>query len=595
MNKKIDIYSAINNLPNELITPEIYEAGIKEANIKILDLLPEEYLTEDNINAILDSKENNYSWNTFSLSAIPEKAKTQKVCNAAVEKSLDNYLTVPEKKRTNDMLLKIMGRAENHIHFLSHVPASTWDEKAVYTGILSIYNSGGTLYNYGRSYPRSTTNKETQMKLIQILLAYVPEEIKTKSFYFGFFATSMDVKDVDFLTPNKYKKADYYLEMGKKSIGNVPVEKLTYDIIKAALLSNNNPEGSFWGGWREETHIKEPMLKLMDDKMADIIVKRCPDNLSLLPEEFQTKNRLILALETNISNSSGSRNASRIYSSFDISKFDDDICKAVIRQEEYDCPKFAPEIWTDDFVNYCMENAKSYWWFRQMPKELQTQEIADKALDASIRNIEYIKPEFISYETAVTVFRYCNSYDRSRYEYREYTPKHYMDDFNMETGLPKEFFGGETTYFDLRNNRDNYKYCQIGECYIGLFIDKDGRNEYNRLIMTRRTPMQIKPSIVFNRTIGTFHKTWLEKLVADNDSLFAKPVPAKGLKSSQTNPYMNVQIIDSIDRIKIYGHSFLGETLLYTVTIDGYNNEYASLDEARQICKKNVEELEIAS
>ena len=88
MNKKhIDIYDAINSLPDELITPEIYKAGIKEGNIKLLDLLPEEYLTEDNINAILDSENNKYSWHTFSLSAIPEKARTQKVCEIAVEKS----------------------------------------------------------------------------------------------------------------------------------------------------------------------------------------------------------------------------------------------------------------------------------------------------------------------------------------------------------------------------------------------------------------------------------------------------------------------------------------------------------------------------
>lgn len=588
--KHTDIYQAITNLPDELITREIYEAAVEEGKIQLLNILPPEYLTEENINKILDKNAESYSWSSFSLSSIPEQCRTQKVCDAAVKKSLNNYLTVPGDKKTNDMLLKIMGCAEKYIHFLSEIPTATWDENAVYSGIKSIYNSGNSSTRY---YSSASAGKETQMKLIQILLAYVPEPIKTKAFYFGLFSLSMDVMDIDFLIPHKYKKTDYYLEMAKKSVRSVPVEKLGYDVIKAALLSEKNSETDFWGGWKEQGLVKEPMLELMDAEMADIVINRWPSKLPEIPVEFQTKSRLIAALD---SKKEGSRNVDRIYGSFDITKFDDDICRAIVRQEEYQCPEFAPEIWTPDFVAYCMENATSYYWFRQMPKTLQTQEIVDKAMEASIGNIKYVERQFISYETAVTVFRYCDSWNRSNYEYREYAPKHYLDDFNMETGLPREFFGGETTYSKLKDGRDNYKYCQIGECYIGFFIDKDGRDEYNRLVMTRRTPMQIRPSIIFSRTIGTFHKTWLEKLVADNDPQFVKPIPAKGLKSYQVNPYMDVQVADTVEGSKIYGHSFLGETLFYTVVINGCNNEYRSLDEARLICKEKAEpELEIAS
>lgn len=588
-NKHIDIYDAITNLPDSLITKEIYEAAIEEGKIQLLNILPQEYLTEENINKVLDKNVESYSWNSFSLSSIPEHCRTQKVCDVAVKKSLSNYLTVPDDKKTNDMLLEVMGSAEKYIHFLPSVPAITWDENAVYSGVKSIYNSGSSNSRY---YSSSSASKETQMKLIQIMLAYVPEAIKTKSFYFGLFSTSMSVEDTDFLVPQKYKKSNYYLEMAKKSIQNVPVEKLNYEVIMAALLSENNHETDFWGGWKSKSEVKEPMLELMDTDMADIVIGRWPSKLSEIPEVFQTKSRLITALDSKKENS---RDADRIYGSFDIKTFDDDICRSIVRQEEYQCPEFAPEIWTRDFIDYCIENATSFYWFKQMPKELQTQEIVDRAMDASIHNVKYVEPQFISYETAITVFRYCDSWDKSNYEYREHTPKHYLDDFNMETGLPREFFGGETTYFKLKEGRNNYKYCQIGECYIGFFIDKDGRTEYNRLIMTRRTPMQIRPSIIFSRTVGTFHKTWLEKLVADNDPLFVKPIPEKGLKGYQQNPYMDVQVADIIEGIKIYGHSFLDETLFYTVIINGCNNEYATLDEARQICKERIEELEEAS
>ncbi|MDR1459107.1 MAG: hypothetical protein LBI60_02720, partial [Bacteroidales bacterium] len=358
--KSINIYDAINSLPDELITPEIYEAGIKEGNIKLLDLLPEEYLTEENINAILDSEKNNYSWQAFSLSAIPEKARTQKVCEAAVEKSLNNYPVVPIAKRSNSMLIALTTSAEKHIHLLHLVPESSWDIETVRKGLSSIYNSseGSSNYRYSSS---NSSDKKNQMRLVQIFLSYVPEGLKSKSFYFDLFSTSMNVKDIDFLVPGKYKKTDYYLEMGKKSIGNVPVQKLTYDIIKAGLISDKNCESDFWGGWNNKSLVKEPMLDLMDEEMANIIVEKWPNKLPELDAKFQTKNRLILALKAN----KDRHNADRIYGKFNIAKFDDDICRAIIRQEEYKCPEFAEHIWTTDFVDFCLENAHSYYWFKK--------------------------------------------------------------------------------------------------------------------------------------------------------------------------------------------------------------------------------------
>lgn len=591
MNKKhIDIYDAINSLPDELITPEIYKAGIKEGNIKLLDLLPEEYLTEDNINAILDSENNKYSWHTFSLSAIPEKARTQKVCEIAVEKSLANYPVVPVPKRSNSMLIALTQSAERYIHFLHLVPESSWDADTVRKGVCSIYGSGESSSNY-RYSSSSSSDKKNQMRLIQVFLSYVPEQFKSKSFYFSLFSTSMNVKDVDFLVPNKYKKADYYLEMGKKSIRNVPVEKLTYNVIKVALLSNNIYDGDFWGSWNDKSLVTEPMLKLMDGEMADIIVKKWPSKLPDLPEEFHTKNRLILALETN----KDRHNADRIYKNFNVEKFDDDICRAIIRQEEYQCPDFADHIWTPDFVDFCLENTKSYYWFRKMPVRLQTQKMINTVLQHCISNIQYTKPEFVTYEFAVEAHRYKRNESDNKYDYREYVPKHYLEDFQLQTGLPVDFFGGETTYTDLREKRKNHHYCQIGESYVGFFVDKDGREEYNRLMMTRRSPMQFKPSIVFSRIIQTFHVSWFEKLIADNDPQFTLPVPEKGLKGKQRNKYMGVSHVDTVNGTKIYAHSLMGANVLYTAeTVEGAYYEATSIESIKENVRKEEKKYEVA-
>ncbi len=134
----------------------------------------------------------------------------------------------------------------------------------------------------------------------------------------------------------------------------------------------------------------------------------------------------------------------------------------------------------------------------------------------------------------------------------------------MDTGLPKEFFGGETSFSGLKENYKNYSYFVAGDCYVGFYADKDYGNTYNRVIMTRRTPMQIKPSIVLNRTVSTFHKTWLEKIISDNDPQFAKPQVEKGVKGKQVNLYMGVRFIETYHNVKIYAHTFLGETVMYT-------------------------------
>ncbi|GAB6119598.1 hypothetical protein [Dysgonomonas termitidis] len=585
-----DIYEAIKKLPKELVTPEIYRAAINEANIALLNILPKEYMTDDNINLILDNAKG-YSFDTFSLSSIPEIARTQKVCDMSVGKSLENYFKVPEEKRSVYMLEQIIGSAHKHLHYLPLVPEKNWDAQIALDGVKSIYSSGSSSssYSYGRrgGYSNSSSSdKKVQMKLIQILLAYVPDVIKDKSFYFSLFNTSMAVEYIAFLTPDKYKKNDYYAEVGKKDILSVPQDKLNYDVLKAALLSGNNRVHDFFD---EKKGLRQPLLDVMDDEMADIIVKDSPGRLSDLPQKFWKKSRLILA----INSEKDSYKTKYIYDKFDASKFDDEICRAIVLKQNYESPEFAPQIWTQDFINFCMENCKDYYWFRRLPVELQTQEMVNTILGKYISKIQYARQDLVTYDLAVEAYKDVDTWSK-KHKLEEYIPARYFQDFTMETGLPKEFFAGKCSYEEVREKHGNYTYCEIGEAYIGFFADKDGRFECNRLVMTRRSPMSIKPSIVFSRTVSTFHKTWFEKLIADNDPQFVKPVPAKGLKGKQVNPYLDVRLVDTADGTKIYAHSLMNANVLYTA---GDNNEYeaVSLDLIKRKLKKETAEYEIAS
>lgn len=576
MSKTTDILKAIQNLPDELITPEIYNAGIQEGQIEILNLLPPDYLIEENINTVLDQKK--YSWSGYDLNRIPENARTNRICEVAVEKKTSNYLDVPKEKRTNNMLKSLVSNAESLLHYFVEVPLNTWDEEAIYTGIKSIYRSGESSgYGY-RGYSSGWSDKKTQMKLIQIFLYYVPDKFKTIPFYLGLFTqTGMDIKHIGFLVPDKFKKHSYYVELSKKNIKAVPIDKLTSVILKVALQSEKNNTHTFFN---EGIGIKEKMFELMDDEMAELVLKKSPSYLDELPKKFQTKNRLILALE----NHKDSYNLNNVYSKYDTTKFDIDICKALVKKDTQ-CPQFAESIWRQDFVDFCLENAPSFEWFKQMPARFQTQDMVNKAVRHSLWKLEYVLPEFISFDIAAEAFRSKSSYNG--FEYRKFVPAHYLSNFKMETGLPVEFFAGERTYSELRERRENYTYCIIGDCYIGYFVDQDSSNKYPRLIMTRRTPMQLQPSIVFSRVIGTYHATWLEKLVSDNDPKFEKPVVDKGLKGKQINAYMGVRLAETVDGVKIYAHSFLGETIKYTAIGESIDIESKSLE---GIKKKLLEE-----
>lgn len=549
MKKDIDICKAIANLPEELITPEIAAAGIEEGNIELLDHLPHKFLTGAVILGIINKNEKSYSWQTFSLSRIPEELRTQEVCDFAVNKDIDNFSHVPANNRTSEMLKKMVFDVDKGIRYLHLFPEILWDTTFAYAGINDAYSSHTQSYHYRGGYHTSGTN---DIKMVQVFLTFVPVTIKTQKFYEGLFTgTKLSPEHIDLLTPAKYKHRSYYMQMASRKFSLIPQNRYRYEIFMAAMTENskNSVDNLF------SEQIKPYLFACLDNAMADHIVTVSAEHFKKLPKKFQTSKRLKLAID--------SFNGYYGYNLVDSTHehlFTESVCQAFIRKNK-DYPEFPKHIWTHTFIEYCMQHGPSFRWFEQMPKHLQTPDIVHKAIENNTGCLAYARPELISLEQAQELFR------QSEYTH-QYIPEHFYTEFTEQTGLPKEFFGGEISFHSFRESKINYTYCKLGHCYLGFY--QYGRyGSPTRLIMTRRTPHFIRPETVFDRTIGTYHSTWLEKLIADYDPCFTKPAIVKGLKEYQINGYYCVEKIETYKAHTIYVNTLLGERISYSVKRNG--------------------------
>ena len=74
---------------------------------------------------------------------------------------------------------------------------------------------------------------------------------------------------------------------------------------------------------------------------------------------------------------------------------------------------------------------------------------------------------------------------------------------------------------------------------------------------------------VFRKQITTFHRTWLEKTICDNDPQFRIPKIQKDLKDVQAMRYYEVEHIRTILGCEIFRNSFMGQTVEYCIRKDG--------------------------
>lgn len=541
-----EIYTAIANLPEHLVTPEIARAAVEEGNLKLLDCLPHRYLTEEAVMSIVNRNEKSYCWDSFRLSNIPESLRGRQLCEFAVKKDTDNILHVPENLRSSAMLEKLLERKDAGMKYLHLFSSSLWNAALARKGISSVYTR--THDSYGRYGGYQTTN---DIKRVQIFLSFVPAAILNRRFYLDLFSDGLKAGDMDVLVPARYKHREYYLRMAGTDFNFVPSSHYDYDTITEAISHDKLSicQSRYDRNGIMEKH-KETIFRLIDDKMADLIVGKEPRAFKYLPENFQTPARLIKALEAdkgdNIRLGEGHKQL-----------LTEEVCKTFVRKN-IDTPEFPESVWTPEFVEYCMAHGTSFRWFSQMPKQLQTREIVYKVLEYGGHHLSNVRPELISLEQAQRLYR-KNEY------HREYIPQRFISEFRNETGLEEAFFGGEVSFSHLREFRENNTYCKLGNSYIGIRGERDTYyNTYQVLVVTRRTPQAFRPVSLFERTIGTFHATWLEKLIADNDTTFVKPSVPKELKPYQFNGYYAVEKVGEVDGVAIYANELLDERVFYT-------------------------------
>lgn len=98
--------------------------------------------------------------------------------------------------------------------------------------------------------------------------------------------------------------------------------------------------------------------------LADRLMEKHPYMFGELPKRFKTPERLVIAID----NSKRETNC-YIDEETEQSLLTVEVCKAFIRRNG-NCPEFPENVWTREFVDYCMEHGTSFRWFRQMPKKV---------------------------------------------------------------------------------------------------------------------------------------------------------------------------------------------------------------------------------
>lgn len=523
---------ALEYLPEEFVTQEMVNEAAKCKDVEVLSYIPQRFLNTQLIEQVIANCDN--CWHSFKLKHIPEECRTESVCAYAVKKSWRNIYAVPTHIMTREMALKVVQNCAGDLDILSAIPAHIWDNELAIEAMVSLIGNVHRIGDYTNAIMR-----------VEIVLGYLPASLKTQELFTAMLQReALDVLCVDRATPTKFKNKLYYQYLAKRDLSMVPHKYISYEVLYAAVFSEHNNKV-------HNDYVLGHYLHLLDDRLADQLVRKYAYVFKTLPDKFRTAKRLVLALD---SSSRDSYTLINTKDSKDSRLLTVEVCRAFVRRGG-SCPTFPQKVWTRKFVEYCEENCKSYQWFEQMPTEFQTPKNTQAAFDYNSYNIRYFLKRFITPAMAKSV---C----RENY-YNCWVPKHFISEFVKQTGLSEKFYGGERSLLTLKNNHEDYTYCKIGNTYIGFYYTDKYNPNTARLIMTRAESRYCKPSRVFECSVSTFHRTWLEKIVAENDPLFEKPKVDKSLRAVQALGYYGVEKIKDIKRTEIFRNTFLGETIGY--------------------------------
>lgn len=523
---------ALEYLPEEFVTQEMVNEAVKCKDVEVLSYIPQRFLNTQLIEQVIANCDN--CWHSFKLKHIPEECRTESVCAYAVKKSWRNIYAVPTHIMTREMALKVVQNCAGDLDILSAIPAHMWDNELAIEAMVSLIGNVHRIGDYTNAIMR-----------VEIVLGYLPASLKTQKLFTAMLQReALDVLCVDRATPTKFKNKLYYQYLAKRDLSMVPHKYISYEVLYAAVFSEHNNKV-------HNEYVLGHYLHLLDDRLADQLVRRYAYVFKTLPDKFRTAKRLVLAIDSSTRDSYTLINTE---DSKDSRLLTVEVCKAFVRRGG-SCPTFPQKVWTRKFVEYCEENCKSYQWFEQMPTEFQTPKNTQAAFDYNSYNIRYFLKRFITPAMAKSVYR--ENY------YNCWVPKHFISEFVKQTGLSEKFYGGERSLLTLKNNHEDYTYCKIGNTYIGFYYTDKYNPNTARLIMTRAESRYCKPSRVFECGVSTFHRTWLEKIVAENDPLFEKPKVDKSLRAVQALGYYGVEKIKDIKRTEIFRNTFLGETIGY--------------------------------
>lgn len=545
--------SAVGYLPEKFITLELVMEAAKEHKPELLDKLPAKYLTEEVINEVFARKPEEYWWNC-DLSKIPVEYRTPDICKKAFKCSTDNLPYIPAVYMDDDIVKKIIS-SPSRIQDISYIPQSLWNRELVFKAL----NASGITWQSFRYQ-----NHQQQEKIrhyVQIILSFVPGEIKTQSFYLDFFADEYAPEMIELLTPKKFRNKEYYRNMSKIDMDRVPVKKITYDIMLGMLSKDSRitPREIF-----NNDEIREHFLGMLDDTLADTLITHDVDFFSRLPEKFQTQERMILAIRTAAANK---ENFSQCY-------YPEKLLTRKVVKEFIKCGisvEIPKEFWNEKLASFCFEQGskKSYFWFRQMPPKFQTREMVTAAVNNSYDNLEYALKKHISKEITVKVIRdSINERGYCRGSYTKYLPVNHFTEFRKKTGLPENFMGGEEDFITLKDQRAFFSYCRLGNLFFGLHNGGERFEKKYHLVITR-VEKEKEPEVLFDSHITTFHKTWLEKSIAESDPGFEKPLVDPSLKDVQGVSYYGVEFIENTDGFDVYRNTFYGITVGHCVKKDG--------------------------
>ena len=526
-----NIVSAIEWLPEHLFTEEIVEAAVESKDIEVLSHIPGRFLTPERIERIIAGSTDN--WHSFELRNIPEVCRSEAVCDYAMRKNPKNITAVPEAMITREMAEAVIRNGRGDFDILAFIPERLWDAQLAYSALRN--------YIY---VPYYTGNRSDAIMKTELILGYVPAGVKTREFYCGMLDDTKILTTVtDAIVPSRFKTMAYYRKMAEHDLSLVPARLYSYENFRAAVCSADNKN------FLSDPQFFKPLSVYLDEMLADRLMQKHPYMFRNLPKAFKTPKRLIIAIDN-----SKRETTCYIDEETDRHLLTKEVCKAYVRRNG-NCPTFPKKVWTQKFVDYCMEHGTSFCWYKQMPREFQTSANTQAAYDCNHYYICDFAKRFITPEMAKECYR-GKSYARA-------IPRHFLTEFCRQTGLPERFYGGKTSMLSLKNGRIDYTYCKIGNTYLAFYLKEQCEPSSAHLMMTRADSKYCTPEKVFDVPVGAFHRTWLEKIVAEHDPRFVKPSVDKSLKAVQAICYYGVEKLKDLNRTEIFRNTFMGETIGY--------------------------------